>query len=308
MWLRIPESRHIAYAIVLGMVVMPWDLVAPAADRAESKEQTASGTFVSFKDGTLTIKGKSALVIYQQVGANYKTFQNNEHGPGSKLVETVEALSRVSPGAVFHVDVEAREISFGVDHRVVGTFESYQDGKLTLLAADAPPGFIKKPTGKVALTIDRSTPVLASIQGGDYRLAGPAGEVLKTVQPGTMLTARSEYDSDLVEVIQIGEPKRKIERYIGQTRGAVRGSFVSFKEGILRIRGKGVTTLAANEYDRLISLRIAEQIPIVESIDGGAHRPAGAEALKTVKEGTIVTIRKIEEVILEIQIGVAKKN
>lgn len=217
-------------------------------------------------------------------------------------------MSRVISGTVFQVNVEEREISFGLDHRVIGTFESYKDGQLNLLAAEVPPGFIKKPIGKVALTIDPSIPILESIKGGDYKHAGPAGEVLKTVKKGTLVTARSEYDIDIIEVIQIGAPKRKIERYIGQTRGPVRGTLVSFKDGILRIRGKGVTSLAANEYDRVIALRIPDHIPIVESIDGGAYEPAGAEALKTVKEGTIVTIRKVEEVVLEIQIGVAKSR
>ncbi len=279
-----------------------------AADKSEPKEHSANGTFVSFKDGTLTIKGKSGLVIYQQVGANYQTFENNEDGPGSRLVETVAALSRVVPGTVFQVHVGDREIFYGLDHRVIGMFESYQDGKLVLVAADVPPGFIKKPTGKVTLTIDPGIPVLESINGGDYKHAGTAGAVLKTVKQGAMLTARSEFDAEIIEVIQIGDPKRRMERYIGQTRGTVRGAFVSFNDGVLRIRGKGVTSLATNEYERLINLRIADRIPIVESTDGGAYEPAGTDALKGVQEGAIVTIRRVEGFILEIQIGVAKKE
>ncbi len=51
------------------------------------------GEFASFEDGTLTIEGKSGLLVYERVGENYKTYQNNEDGPGSKLVNTVEALS-----------------------------------------------------------------------------------------------------------------------------------------------------------------------------------------------------------------------
>jgi hypothetical protein len=78
---------------------------------------------------------------------------------------------------------------------------------------------------------------------------------LKTVQKGTLLTARSEYDAETIEVIQIGEPKRKMERYIAQTRGTLRGTFVSFKDGVLRILGKGVNSLATNEYERLLSLQ-----------------------------------------------------
>lgn len=177
---------------------------------------------------------------------------------------------------------------------------------MILNAVDAPAGFIAKPAGKITLTIDSEIPVLESISGGDYKFAGRAGDVLKNVKQGQLVTARSEYDPNFIEVIQIGDAKRKIERYIGQTRGSVRGTFVSFEKDLLRIRGKGLKSSAANEYDRLINFRIIEGIPIVESIDGGAYQPAGSAALKNIKEGTIITVRKVEEVILEVQIGVAK--
>ena len=296
------------FPLWIAMFTMALCAAEPAANKTGPHGKTASGTFVSFKDGTLTLKGKSGDISYPQVGADYQTFENNEAGPGSKQVDTVAALSSVAPGTVFRVQVEDREIYFGLDHRVIGTFESYKDGTLNLLPPEVPPGFIKKPAGQVALTVDAHVPVLESIKGGDYQYAGPAGEVLKTVKPGTLLTARSELDIDLVEVIQIGAPKRTIERYIGQTRGTVRGALVSYKDGVLRIRGKGVTSLAANEYERLITLRISDGIPVVESIDGGAYERAGQDALKAVREGTIVTVRRVEAVVLEIQIGVAKNH
>jgi hypothetical protein len=301
-FLRLAYGK-IAYGCVLAMIAL---LAVVQADQGPSKAKTASGTFVSFKDGTLTLRDKSGLVVHEQIGANYKTFQNNENGPGVKQVPTVEALSQVLPGTVCQVHVEDREISIGLDHRVIGTFESYQDGKLDLLPADAPAGFLKRPTGRVVLAIDPGIPVLESVDGSDYRHAGSAGEVLKNVRKGTMVTARSEYDTDTIEVIQLGDSKRKIERYVGQTRGTVRGGFVSFRDGILRIRGKGVTSLAANEYERLIAVRITDSIPVVESIDGGAYRPADPGTLKSLKEGTVITVRKVEEVVLEIQIGVAR--
>lgn len=284
-------------------------LFATALFAAEpGKGPAFSGTFVTFQDGTLTLKGNSGELLRQPVGTNFQAFQNNEHGPGAKPVDPADALGRVLPGTVFQVNVATHELVFGLDHRVIGTFVSYQNGRLVLRAADAPPGFVQKPAGTVSLTINPTIPVLESIEGGDYKPAGPAGKFLQTVKPGTLLTARSEYDPDRIEVLQVGDPKRKIERYIGQTRGTVRGSFVAFQDGVLRLRGKGLTALAANEYERVMNLRIADHVPVVESIDGEAYQPAGAAALKMLREGTIVTVRKVEEVILEVQIGVAKKN
>lgn len=284
----------------------------PTAARGESpesqpqKEQSASGTFVSYKDGKLTIRSKVGPVVYQQVGANYKTFQNNELGAGSKPVDTATALAAVEPGMVVRVNVEDREIHFGLDYRVIGTFVSYKDGKLTLDAAPAPQGFVQKPSGAVELTIERTIPVLESVDRGMYTLAGTADDVLNKVKKGTVVTARSETDHDRVEVVLLGESRFRIERYAGQSRATVRGAFVSWKDGLLRIRGKGVSSLAEYEYERIIAVRILPHVPIVESIDGGEYKPVTAEALNQLKEGTIVTIRKVEELVLEVQIGVAK--
>ncbi len=300
--------KHLASCAVLGMIAslgaMPRSLAA-AEEPAASKQ--SNGTFVSFQDGKLTIKGLTGLVEFKQVGKGFKTYQNNEAGPGSKLVDTVETLSRAVPGTVVQVDAEQGEVYLGLDYRVIGTFESFDDGKLHLRAADVPPGFIQRPAGQVVLTIEPSTPVLESIDGGDFKYAGEAGKVLKSVKPGATITARSEYDPNIIEVVQIGQPKRQIERYIGQTRGAVRGTFMSFQGGVLRMRGKGLTTLAANEYERAVNIHIPAGVPIVESIDGSEYRPTTVETLQTLKEGAVVTIRKVEEVVLEVQIGVAKQ-
>jgi|GEM_PF-4173059 len=300
------------FAIRLGLLACGMALVAMFAAgprgviAAESNaKKSESGMLVAYRDGMLTLRGKSGDLVYE-VGPNFKTWQNNEDGPGSKQVDTVRALSGAMPGTVVRLDVENREVYIGLDHRVIGTFESYQDGTLELLAADAPPGFVQKPQGKVVLAIDSGIPVLESVEGAPYRYRGPAGEILKHVKKGTLVTARSEHDAEHFEVIQLGEPKQKIERYVGQTRGTVRGTLVSFRDGILRIRGKGMASQAANEYERLISLRITDSVPIVESIDGEAYRATDLNALKAAKEGTLITARKIEEVLLEIQIGAAK--
>lgn len=300
---RSPCARRAALAaLLLGVGV--WCSVQAQAAEADLPK-AANGTFVSFQDGTLTIQARSGLVRVP-VGANYQTFENNEKGPGSKQVETEAALRRIAPGTVMRIDLERGEICYGLDHRVSGAYVSYAEGALKLRAVDVPPGFVPKPAGDLVLKIAPEVPVLESIDGGDFRYAGTAGEVLQRIKPDSLVTARSEYDPEVIEVVQIGSPRRQIERYIGQTRASVRGTLVSFKGDLLRIRGKGLTSLAANEYDRLIGARVPDNVPIVESIDGGAYRPASIESLRNAKEGTVITVRKVEEVLLEIQIGVAK--
>mgnify|MGYP000732673906 CR=1 FL=1 len=186
---QIRTARGIILRWIAMLAVVPCTPVMTQVLTADGpKEKSASGSFVSFRDGTLTLKGKSGPINFEHIGAKYKTFENNESGPGSKLVDTADALRRVAPGMVFRVSVEDREIIFGLDHRVIGTFESYRDGKLNLLAADVPPGFVRRPAGNVSLTIDPEIPVLESLEGGDYNHAGPAGEILKKIKHGTLLT------------------------------------------------------------------------------------------------------------------------
>jgi hypothetical protein len=307
----------LACGFALGIAIMPGRL--SAAD-APATGKSSSGAFVSFVEGTLTLKSKSGLIVYENVGENYKTYQNNEWGVGSRLVGTValtgaklkpnekgfeSSLDRVRPGTLVRVDVKAGEINFGFDHRIIGKLVSYDGGQLNLEAVDVPAGYVQKPAGKFSVTIDPGIPALESIDGGNLKYAGPAGEVLKAAKPGAIVTARTQ-DVDVIEVVEIGLPKNRRERYAGQARGTVRGTLVTFKDGILRIRAKPVSAAASSEYERLIARRITDDIPISESIDGAAYRPATVEALSAASEGTIITMHKVEDVILGIQVGVAK--
>ena len=141
----------------------------------------------------------------------------------------------------------------------------------------------------------------------DYlKYAGTAGEVLKAAKQGSVITVRSPYDPDAFEVVEIGVPKHKMERYIGQNSGTARGALVSFKDGILRIQGKSLTPQLTSEYEVLVSRRITDDVPILESIDGGPYRPTTIMALQAAKEGTTITLRKVENVILDVRIGIAK--
>ncbi len=178
---------------------------ANAESAEESWERTTSGTFVSFKNGALTIKAKSGLVVFKQVDANYKTYQDNDPGAGAKLVDTTLALSNVAPGMAMRVNVEDREIQFGLDYRVIGAFESYQDGKLIVQALEAPPGSVTKPTGTITLAVDRALPVLQSIDGGEYQPV--TSDALKNLREGTTITIRKA--EEIVIEVFIGVANKK---------------------------------------------------------------------------------------------------
>ena len=68
------------------------------------------------------------------------------------------SLDRVRPGILVRVDVEAGEINFGFDHRIIGKIVSYEDGKVNLEAVDVPAGYVQKngfPTAHVGPDADQ---------------------------------------------------------------------------------------------------------------------------------------------------------
>lgn len=188
----------------------------------------------------------------------------------------------------------------------MGLLSSY-DGTLKLTAPDLQPGFEDLPDERRELPVDPDVPVLQLTDADVYQYAGPAGKVLPAVKAGAVVTARSEFDPSKIEVIQVGASKRTMERYIGQSRASVRGEFVSFKNGVLRIRGKAISPLAPNEYERVMAARVDKTTSIVESTDGGEYKPSTIETLAALKEGATVTIRKAEEVVIEIQVGLPRR-
>lgn len=182
------------------------------------------GTFVSFKDGTLTLNGREGVLEWKNIDGNTKTFLGTGEDIGGdrgyKPAPTVETLGQVKPGTRVFVGTwfgyEKRSgIFIGVNgSRVSGTFVSFTQGSknagLTLIGKDLATGSFAKKYGN-SLFMPRIPPDLRveeSIDDGDYKSAGTAGAVLPTVKEGTLVTVHFLGEGNIM-LIQLGVPAKK---------------------------------------------------------------------------------------------------
>ena len=220
-------SRPLAIttSIVLGMVAVlavVSSAVAPtqtfAADKVEQKdkvapkEKTERGRFVSFKDGTLTIKVNSGALIGTKISDNTKTVVwNNDEGKYLPT-ETAEALKLVKAEAWFQVLVANENVTLRIGAKksqVTGTFVSFKNERMLMLGKDLGPSYTKKYGNNLHFNKFRDdVPVHESIDGGEYKLIGTANKVLVDIKEGTILTVHGEGD-DNITLIQIGVPKKE---------------------------------------------------------------------------------------------------
>lgn len=220
-----PVSRPIVitYGSMLGMVavlvVVPWAVVPTqvfAADGVEQKEtidqegKNGRGKFVSFQDGTLTLRGNSGiLMVWNKIAEDTKTFKfDPDAGEYKRVEDTAIALNQVKAGTWVIVGDRKAEIRIGARKgQVTGTFVSFKNDRLLMLGKDLGPSYTKKYGNNLHFNPFRDdVPVSESIDGGEYKLIGTANEVLGDVKEGTILTVHGEGD-DNITLIQIGVKK-----------------------------------------------------------------------------------------------------
>ncbi len=269
--------------------IVPGHLVSadePKVVKATQMKQSGAGEFVSYKDGTLTLRGRGGVLIWANIVENYKTFQRPDDGSDANKVGTVEALSKLTPGMAVRVNVDKTEIFFGVDEQTHGTFVSYKDGKLTLIGREEElgPSFTKKYGTTLSPQIDPKTPVFESVDGGAFQPIGTA-EVLSSVKEGTIVTLRGK--NDRVNLIQLGVPNKAVgqKEKVDQKEKFGFGRFVSFKNGEL--------TLESNSGELIVWRNIAEKTKtFVFEPDAGDYKIVedGTSALNQVKAGKYMMV------------------
>lgn len=242
----VTSSRRLRIAFALfslavgGVGMIPWALVAaesPAASAVEAtpasnEPQAAStdeqptrtlaqgkGKFVSFKDGTLTLEGPSGRLVWQEIDGSAKTYlgegESSDKDRGYRPVETLDALSKVKAGTQVYVGswfgYEKRHGIFidDVPGKAIGTFVSFKDGSLSLLAKDRPAGSFSKKYGNSIFirNLPADVPVEESIDRGAYERIGTVKEVLADVAEGSVVTVHFLGEGN-VTLIQIGVPKK----------------------------------------------------------------------------------------------------
>ncbi len=182
----------------------------PAPDNADQKDKSGYGKFVSFKDGTLTLKGNYSGLLWSNIPE--KTPVVHWDDAANKYVPsgTAEVLSKVEAGTWTTVAPNKELIRIGAKKgQTTGTFVSFKDDRLLMLGKDLGPSFTKKYGNQLHFhKFAAGVPVYESIDGGEYQPVGTAETVLPKVKEGTVLTVHGAGDDNITR-IDIGVPKSK---------------------------------------------------------------------------------------------------
>ncbi len=203
-------------SLVCGLAVA---LLANVSAAEEKKDKTVSGTFVSYKDGTLTIKvvvrkGEEAKAQEFKVADDVKvtTFD----GDTKKEAAAKTAFTAVKEGTPVAVTVgegdKVTAVQVGVAKKpekpaaktktVGGAFASYKDGTLTIKVKDKTSTELKSQEFKVAEDVKVTT------FDGDAKKEGTAKDAFKDVKEGTAI-AVTLGEGDKVTAVQVGAAKKK---------------------------------------------------------------------------------------------------
>ena len=178
------------------------------------------GKFVSFQEGTLTLDGPAGPLVWNHIDERTRAFlaagEDIGKDRGYRPTATLEALGKVKPGTPVFVGswfgYEQRHgVFIGVNRATtVGTFVSFKDGSLSLLARERAGGsFTKKYGNSIFLrNLPPKVPVEESVDGGEYQSLGTAKEVLPHVGEGTLVTVHFLGEGNIT-LIQLGQPRTK---------------------------------------------------------------------------------------------------
>ena len=309
-----PRRTHPAWGLVAALVIAALTLVgatraqevkaeqpkeAPALENTDQKNKAGGGAFVSFKDGTLTHKGKAGGLVWHDIPASTPVVLWSDAANAHQPFGTVEMLSQVERGTWVGVPAmedgrRAKIYVGGKNGSVTGTFVSFKDDQMLLLGKDLTPNsFTKKYGNQLKFQkFAEDLPVFESIDGGDYVGAGTPSTALPKIKEGTLVTVHfgpGDGNFTRIEIgVKKGPPSDKVLKdpapdKTGQNDKGGYGKFVSFKDGTLTLKGN---------YGGLVWKNFPETTKVVTWDDSAkAYQPAGnVEVLGKVETGTWIVV------------------
>ncbi len=207
------RNLFVTGCLILSLALMPGTTAtaqSPVAAPTDQKEMQNQGKFVSFKDGTLILKGNYSGLVWHNITEKTKVVQWDHAAGEYKPAGTAEVLGKIELGAWVMVTAGRTLIRVGArKERITGTFVSFKDDRLLMLGIALPEAFTKKYGNNLHFNkFAEGVPVFESLDGGEFKYVGIAETILPTVKEGTILTVYGEGDDNNTRV-EIGMPKKK---------------------------------------------------------------------------------------------------
>ncbi len=210
-------SRNIVSSILLGMATLlgtalwaPILAQAPIPGMIDQKDKSGYGKFVSFKDGTLTLKGNYSGLVWNNIPEKIEVVRWDDAANKYVPAGNAEVLSKVEPGTWTIVGGNKALIRIGARKgRTTGTFVSYKNDRLLMLGKDLGPAYTKKYGNQLHMSkFADDVPVYESIDGGAFEFAGNPATVLPKVKEGAIITVHGAGDDNITR-IELGVPSKK---------------------------------------------------------------------------------------------------
>ena len=186
------------------------DKSAPTAD-IRPKAKFGYGKFVSFKDGTLTLKGNDGVLVVWNNLSTATQVKNWDDAAGAyKPAGNADVLAKVEAGTWTTVSEGATLIRIGARKgKTTGSFISFKDDRLLLLGKDLGGSYVKKYGNQVHFhKFADDVPVYKITDGGDYERVGTSATALTKVKEGATITVHSQGDENFTR-IDIGVAAKK---------------------------------------------------------------------------------------------------
>jgi beta-lactamase regulating signal transducer with metallopeptidase domain len=332
-----PRNRF-SFAILLGLAaifcLVPWTIVATAAEQTEIKETVVNGKFLSYKDGILKIRTQ----VDQSDPAKEKEYEWKvaaetmviSHIRDSALPGTAnKSFARWEPEALISVkllDGKVTQVELGKIKSAEKTTE-----KTTEKSPDKTPD--KAPAKTPDRVPEKSVPKekthwgkFVSFEDDTLTIQLNSGEKIvnkipKNAQtlvwnqeenkylPADRNTALDKAAAGTWTIVSVGKDSGLIR--LGARKGSTTGTFISFKDDRLLMLGKDLGPSYTKKYGNQLHMnKFRNDVFAYESVDGGEYKKIGIanKVLGDVKEGTIITVHgEGDDNITLIQIGVPKK-
>lgn len=179
------------------------------SEPVDQQEKSGYGRFISFKDGTLRLRGNYSGLVWHNVPEQTQVIIWDDAAQAYKPGGTAGVLSKVEAGSWISVGDRFAKIYVGARKgSTTGTFVSFKDERLLMLGKDLGPAYTKKYGNQLHMNkFADHVPVYESIDGGDFEYAGTPAEVLPKVKEGTVITLYAQGDDNFTR-IEIGTPKK----------------------------------------------------------------------------------------------------
>ena len=211
-------SRNIVSGILLGIATLlgsasltPLAAQASIPDMIDQNDNAGWGTFVSFRNGALILKGSAGALGWANITEPTKVFHWDNAARDYKSAGPAEALSKVEAGTWVFVARTKTHVVVGAakEGHTTGTFVSFKDNWMLLLGKDLPVSdFTKKYGNQLKYPkFAEQIPVFESIDGGDYTLAGTPAATLPKIKEGTLVTVYFGPSDGFFIRIEIGAKK-----------------------------------------------------------------------------------------------------